>query len=78
MEQDLPDIPTKHLLRTLKESMEVCLTLLEEGGPTVLKDRLRKESGASRPWRILKDAYEEHDEDHRWFQAWCQNSSSLL
>jgi len=78
MEKDLPDIPTKHLLKTLKESMESCLDLLEEQGPKALKDRLRRESGSSRPWRILKEAYEEHDEDHRWFQAWCQNCKGLL
>jgi|SaaInlStandDraft_1057018.scaffolds.fasta_scaffold18489_4 hypothetical protein len=78
MVDDLPDIPIKHLLKTLKESMEACLKLLEEEGPQALQDRLRRESGSSRPWRILKNAYEEHDEDHRWFQQWCQNCMSLL
>lgn len=78
MEEDLPDIPTKHLLKMLKEAMDSCLTLLEEEGPKALKERLRRESGSSRPWRILKHAYEEHDEDHRWFQIWCQNSMVLL
>lgn len=78
MSSDLPDIPTKHLLQTLREAMESCLKLLEEEGPVALKDRLRRESGSSRPWNILKEAYEEHDEDHRWFQTWCQNCTPLL
>lgn len=78
MSPERPNIPVGHFLEQCREAMVESLTFLEEEGPKGLQKQLRARSGSSRIWFFLLRAYENHDEDHRWFSSWCKACIPIL
>lgn len=75
MLDDSPQIPMAHFLKSLRAAMVEYRDEPDWGRRDVM---LRERSKVSEPWRYMLEAFENHDGQHEWMNAWCDSCIPLL
>jgi hypothetical protein len=79
MKDDHPKIPFTHFMKELHKAMEMIIRfkIKKTVDDKEIVHHIRDKARSSKPWALILNGYQNHDEDFSWLENWCHNCLKL-